>query len=287
MTRRLLAALTVTALVTTTAGCGDEDVAVPTPDELLQRTVTAADLGDPWRSAPESEPQIITDDNRGDLATLDVCADASEDDRRLATELAWQVIGAAGYVTDPVPAFTPTLTASLLADDPAMIRDTFETLRTAMTGCLPTSTVIIDAGEFEVTELDISSVGDDRFGVRYRQTDQPEGNDRWDLRHVIVREGPILMWLSLIEITPSADAMVDDAEFDAAIVVATSRLADETPPETTARIANPASVYCEEQGGTVDIVDESDGQVGYCVLPDGTRIEEWEYFRSSTSTTVP
>lgn len=62
---------------------------------------------------------------------------------------------------------------------------------------------------------------------------------------------------------------------------------DETPPETTVRIANPASVYCEEQDGTVEIVDETDGQVGYCVLPDGTRIEEWEFFRSSTSTTVP
>jgi uncharacterized protein len=45
-------------------------------------------------------------------------------------------------------------------------------------------------------------------------------------------------------------------------------------------IANPASVFCEEQGGTVEIVDEAGGQVGYCNLPDGTRIEEWEYYRS-------
>jgi putative hemolysin len=47
-----------------------------------------------------------------------------------------------------------------------------------------------------------------------------------------------------------------------------------------AQIANPASVFCEEQGGTVEIVDEADGQVGYCTLPDGTRVEEWEYYRS-------
>lgn len=73
-----------------------------------------------------------------------------------------------------------------------------------------------------------------------------------------------------------------------ALAIATAGCGDdETPPETTAQIANPASVYCEEQGGTVEIVDEADGQVGYCVLPDGTRIEEWEYFRSSTSTTTP
>ncbi len=63
---------------------------------------------------------------------------------------------------------------------------------------------------------------------------------------------------------------------------------DSTPSDTTTptEIANPAAVYCEEQGGTVEIVDESDGQVGYCNLPDGTRIEEWEYFRSQAGVTT-
>lgn len=56
---------------------------------------------------------------------------------------------------------------------------------------------------------------------------------------------------------------------------------DEEPSTSpTAGLANPASVFCEQQGGTVEIVDEAGGQVGYCILPDGTRIEEWEYFRS-------
>ena len=57
---------------------------------------------------------------------------------------------------------------------------------------------------------------------------------------------------------------------------------DEGPSNTTtsAGLANPASEFCIEQGGLVEIVDEPDGQVGYCNLPDGTRIEEWEYFRS-------
>ncbi len=61
-----------------------------------------------------------------------------------------------------------------------------------------------------------------------------------------------------------------------------------TPSDTTTPtgIANPASVYCEKQGGTVELVDESDGQRGYCNLPDGTRIEEWEYYRSQTGVTT-
>lgn len=50
--------------------------------------------------------------------------------------------------------------------------------------------------------------------------------------------------------------------------------------EDSTQMANPASVFCIEQGGTLDIVDEANGQVGYCNLPDGTRIEEWEYYRS-------
>jgi putative hemolysin len=58
---------------------------------------------------------------------------------------------------------------------------------------------------------------------------------------------------------------------------------DTEPSSTTVAIANPASVYCEEQGGEVEIVDEADGQRGYCLLPDGRRVDEWELFRSSTT----
>lgn len=45
-------------------------------------------------------------------------------------------------------------------------------------------------------------------------------------------------------------------------------------------IPNPASVLCEEQGGTVEIVtDEEGNQSGICRLPDGAEIDEWEYYR--------
>jgi|GEM_PF-3168026 len=43
-------------------------------------------------------------------------------------------------------------------------------------------------------------------------------------------------------------------------------------------MANPASVFCEEQGGSVKIVDTAEGQIGMCVMPDGSEIEEWELF---------
>lgn len=59
---------------------------------------------------------------------------------------------------------------------------------------------------------------------------------------------------------------------------------DTTTP--AGQIANPASVFCVEQGGTVEIVDDAIGQVGYCNLPDGTRVEEWEYYRSQSAGTI-
>jgi uncharacterized protein len=42
---------------------------------------------------------------------------------------------------------------------------------------------------------------------------------------------------------------------------------------------NPASKHCSEAGGNVEIRDEQNGQVGYCVFNDGSECEEWAYFR--------
>lgn len=45
------------------------------------------------------------------------------------------------------------------------------------------------------------------------------------------------------------------------------------------QIANPASVYCGEQGGSLEIRTAGDGsQAGYCILKDGTECEEWDYY---------
>ena len=56
--------------------------------------------------------------------------------------------------------------------------------------------------------------------------------------------------------------------------------ASPTPVQPTAElnIANPASVYCEKQGGEVDIRATEDGAVGYCVFSDGSECEEWAFF---------
>ena len=44
-------------------------------------------------------------------------------------------------------------------------------------------------------------------------------------------------------------------------------------------LANPASVYCEGNNGTVDIRTDENGQYGVCVFEDGSECEEWKFYR--------
>ena len=54
----------------------------------------------------------------------------------------------------------------------------------------------------------------------------------------------------------------------------------ETPNEENAEIANPASVYCEENGG-ISIIETAEdwSQSWICTFADGSYCEEWAYFR--------
>ncbi|EHH2452328.1 DUF333 domain-containing protein [Vibrio parahaemolyticus] len=46
-------------------------------------------------------------------------------------------------------------------------------------------------------------------------------------------------------------------------------------------VANPAAVYCVQQGGELDTVSENGERVTYCVLSDDERVEQWEYYRNN------
>jgi putative hemolysin len=45
------------------------------------------------------------------------------------------------------------------------------------------------------------------------------------------------------------------------------------------QIANPASTYCTEKGGKLEIRKGPNGETGYCKFPDGSECEEWAYMR--------
>ena len=47
-------------------------------------------------------------------------------------------------------------------------------------------------------------------------------------------------------------------------------------------MSNPASDFCIQQGGKLEIRQEAAGEVGYCHLPAGRVVEEWASFRAAS-----
>jgi putative hemolysin len=74
--------------------------------------------------------------------------------------------------------------------------------------------------------------------------------------------------------------MVFTVLFVVIVVVGGVLVACQKEEEPGAEIANPASVYCEENGGKLEIREgEGGGQIGVCVFEDGSECEEWAYYR--------
>jgi len=59
-------------------------------------------------------------------------------------------------------------------------------------------------------------------------------------------------------------------------------------PTQAANLANPASVYCEQNGGTLNLRQDATGGVaGVCLFPDGSECDEWAYFRGECKPADP
>lgn len=57
---------------------------------------------------------------------------------------------------------------------------------------------------------------------------------------------------------------------------------DASSPTPSAGIANPASVYCEQEGGRLEMrTDEKGNQYGLCILDSGDICEEWAFFNKT------
>ncbi len=63
------------------------------------------------------------------------------------------------------------------------------------------------------------------------------------------------------------------------IILYCSTKKDKSINETNTQIANPASVYCIDNGGELELrTDKTGGQYGVCIK-DGKECEEWAFFR--------
>ncbi|WP_295893395.1 DUF333 domain-containing protein [uncultured Vibrio sp.] len=66
-----------------------------------------------------------------------------------------------------------------------------------------------------------------------------------------------------------------------AVLAGCSSEPDEYEVKEYTSIANPASVYCVQQGGELETVSENELRVTYCVLSEEERTEQWEYYRNA------
>ena len=57
---------------------------------------------------------------------------------------------------------------------------------------------------------------------------------------------------------------------------------EEFPEQKMIGMANPASVYCVEQGGESIIrKDKDENEYGICKFKDGKEVDEWEFYRKN------
>ena len=60
-----------------------------------------------------------------------------------------------------------------------------------------------------------------------------------------------------------------------------------TSPTAALNMANPASVFCEQNGGALDLrQDASGGVAGVCVFPNRSECDEWAYYRGECKPAV-
>lgn len=274
-------------LVGALVGCSDDEatrdttpattVSVETtvalsPEQLDAMLLDASDVGAAWQLGP-----AVTDADLAD-ATQIPCPDTALD-----PGVTDRLTPVTGVQFEPVDHSSKHLIEFAVTGRPEQLDGDLQVLFDAMAACAATTPTTIGTGSLAVEPLTIPELGDQRAAYTLIGVESPDAT--WYIRNAEVRVGAIAVEVGLTEIlqTPDDEPSIGDAEFVRLVQTAVAKLHDGTGPEQ----ANPASAYCVEQGGQVDIVDEADGQVGYCELPDGRRIEEWEYYRSQTTTSEP
>lgn len=184
---------------------------VPTAEQLASVLVTADDLDGEWavNVPPDEEAAIsgvVSESQQEMLPKLEFCARASEESRSAADALRWQAFRQLDQSeADPIDMAAGDRVGHLIfvqeylmSGDPAEVQATFEALRDGMRACLGR----IPAGEEgpgRAAPMTIPAVGDDRYGV-LTTLEEAGGGAYWLLHNSVVRQGPVLMDLQVVDI---------------------------------------------------------------------------------------
>jgi hypothetical protein len=232
----------VVAATSLVAGCGGDEVTVPTAEALGSALVVAEDVAEDvdgvWTvnaGPPDAEMPasgVVPEEFRDLLPPMEFCPGAPAAAQVAADSLRWLAFRQLDLEEDD-PIELPDdraghltfLQEFLTAGDPDELADTFAALRSGMEACLGEQ----PAGEEgpSVTEtMALPEVGDERIGQR-TVMEEAGGWATWHLASAVVRDGPVLMSFVVVDITgEDTEPMYTVEQIGAMVETAVARWAD-------------------------------------------------------------
>ncbi len=238
-----LAGLVAAAALAVLGACSSEGTSadqesptVPTPQELAAVLLVEDDLGPEWDvntwddddGVPSTPQGVITPEQPLRYAESAhfvewFCRSGGAS----VPSPSWQ---AGTWLYAPRPESDPQgpyLVELLLAAEPAGVQDQFADIREVMADCV-VDVVGDDFGERIETKgevIEVGEVGADRFAVRTRHRAEMPGVDGTKGRYewaVLVREGPVLVAIKVIEYVSSETAELPEPVTDVTAIVSTA-----------------------------------------------------------------
>jgi hypothetical protein len=185
--------------------------AVPTAEQLASVLVTADDFDGKWtvnvpRDSQMATPGVVPDSRQEMLPKIEFCGKASEESRSAADALRWQAfrqldqseenpIDMAGGDRVGHMIFVQQF---LMSGNPVEVEKTFNALRDGMRACqgkIPAG----EEGPGKAEPIAIPNLGDDSYGD-LTTLEEPGGRAYWLLHNSLVRQGPVLMDLQVVDI---------------------------------------------------------------------------------------
>lgn len=185
--------------------------AVPTAGQLASVLVTVDDFEGTWTVNVPPDSQLATtgvvpEDQQEILPTIELCGKASEESRAAADALRWQAFRQLDQTEEnPIDMAAGDRVGHLIfvqeflmSGDPAEIEGTFNALREGMRACqgdIPAG----EEGPGKAEPMTIPEVGDDRYGD-LTTMEEAGGGAYWLLHNSLVRQGPVLLELQVVDI---------------------------------------------------------------------------------------
>jgi hypothetical protein len=185
--------------------------AVPTAGQLASVLVTADDFDGKWtvNVPPDSQmatPGVVPDSKQEMLSKIEFCGKANEESRAAAEALRWQAFrqldqseeNPVDMAGDDRVGHMIFVQQFLMSGDPAEVEKTFNALRDGMRACqgkIPAG----EEGPGKAEPMTIPDVGDDRYGD-LTTLQEARGGAYWLLHNALVRQGPVLMELQVVDI---------------------------------------------------------------------------------------